>query len=553
MRKEGQRRSPRISALEAWPRPLVVPTRSQSQKVTTSLQLGNGGKGPAFRIRGKKKRKLRPAEELPSPSSGPNQGGKQSDHEDVQIKSDKQPSSSSTTRIPDKCILELILDLLQRRDAYEIFAEPVDPNEVEDYYEIIEEPMDFGTMRAKLHEGMYKSLDQFEHDVFLIFKNAMHFNSSATIYFRQARSLHELAIKIFHFLKTNPENFESEFSETRRRCGRRTQGAFRSTTNVKSSGSTSAFSKIMPSSFCSTSNRKAFKVNNRSSDIAMHLDAKDHENISGVRDGRRYRSFEVDKRCTYRRLKSLDENDSIFSTVYSKFKILEHVKQHDISYRESLMVFVKDLGPTANSIAERKLLGCQIHMACTSSQWKPGTLHPVTAQTSQNFLSHFSADPRAMKCSNDRVDLGNASGGVKAYNNGKIHNCVMEGNMNSDRSNGNGPLREEIQASDGMMIQSLFHSNMYPNQSSPWNSSSSRTEVGDLSCSVDGFKDAHNESIMMLLQKPKLINQAEHSELGTEHSQSNMLELRLKRRCKSPSSSRPLQTLDELNIEFQSR
>lgn len=35
-------------------------------------------------------------------------------------------------------------------------------NKVEDYYEIIEEPMDFGTMRAKLHEGLYKTLEQFE-------------------------------------------------------------------------------------------------------------------------------------------------------------------------------------------------------------------------------------------------------------------------------------------------------------------------------------------------------------------------------------------------------
>ena len=30
-------------------------------------------------------------------------------------------------------------------------------DKVEDYYEIIKEPMDFGTMRAKLHEGMYIS------------------------------------------------------------------------------------------------------------------------------------------------------------------------------------------------------------------------------------------------------------------------------------------------------------------------------------------------------------------------------------------------------------
>lgn len=33
---------------------------------------------------------------------------------------------------------------------------------VEDYYEIINEPMDFGTMRAKLHEGMYETPEQFE-------------------------------------------------------------------------------------------------------------------------------------------------------------------------------------------------------------------------------------------------------------------------------------------------------------------------------------------------------------------------------------------------------
>lgn len=39
-------------------------------------------------------------------------------------------------------------------------------NKVEDYYEIIKEPMDFGTMRAKLHEGMYKNLEQFEVGLF---------------------------------------------------------------------------------------------------------------------------------------------------------------------------------------------------------------------------------------------------------------------------------------------------------------------------------------------------------------------------------------------------
>ncbi|GMH30086.1 hypothetical protein Nepgr_031929 [Nepenthes gracilis] len=106
------------------------------------------------------------------------------------------------SRLPEKRILELILDILQRRDTYEIFAEPVDPSEVEDYYEIIEKPMDFGTMRAKLHEGMYVNLQQFEHDVFLIFRNAMHFNSSSTKYFRQVKQ-HDFGYKesIMSFVK----------------------------------------------------------------------------------------------------------------------------------------------------------------------------------------------------------------------------------------------------------------------------------------------------------------------------------------------------------------
>ena len=33
---------------------------------------------------------------------------------------------------------------------------------VEGYYDFIEEPMDFGTMRAKLHEEKYTTLQQFE-------------------------------------------------------------------------------------------------------------------------------------------------------------------------------------------------------------------------------------------------------------------------------------------------------------------------------------------------------------------------------------------------------
>lgn len=35
-------------------------------------------------------------------------------------------------------------------------------SKVRSYYSIIKEPMDFGTMRAKLHEGMYNNLEEFQ-------------------------------------------------------------------------------------------------------------------------------------------------------------------------------------------------------------------------------------------------------------------------------------------------------------------------------------------------------------------------------------------------------
>lgn len=42
-------------------------------------------------------------------------------------------------------------------------------------------------------------------------------------WFLQARSIHDLAKKVFHILKTYPEKLESEFSEARKRTGRRSQ------------------------------------------------------------------------------------------------------------------------------------------------------------------------------------------------------------------------------------------------------------------------------------------------------------------------------------------
>nr|XP_023895326.1 uncharacterized protein LOC112007239 [Quercus suber]POE57516.1 bromodomain and phd finger-containing protein 3 [Quercus suber] len=139
----------------------------------------------------------------------------------IVIRNDPRATSSFLQQMPERRTLELVLDILQRRDTYAIFAQPVNPQEVEGYHKIIKQPMDFGTMRAKLQHGMYTSLAQFERDVFLVCSNAMHFNAPTTIFYREALGIHELAQKVFRTLKTNPQNFGLEVSPARRRPGPR--------------------------------------------------------------------------------------------------------------------------------------------------------------------------------------------------------------------------------------------------------------------------------------------------------------------------------------------
>ena len=60
------------------------------------------------------------------------------------------------------------------------FLEPVDPIKlnIPTYFQIIEFPMDLGTIQAKLLlEDTYNTLDEYKHDLLLVFKNAIKFNA----------------------------------------------------------------------------------------------------------------------------------------------------------------------------------------------------------------------------------------------------------------------------------------------------------------------------------------------------------------------------------------
>ncbi|KAM6311104.1 bromodomain and PHD finger-containing protein 3 isoform 2-T3 [Podargus strigoides] len=107
---------------------------------------------------------------------------------------------------PFNVLLRTTLDLLQEKDAAQIFAEPVNLNEVPDYLEFISNPMDFSTMRRKLESHLYRTLDEFEEDFNLIVTNCMRYNAKDTIFHRAAVRLRDLGGAILRHARRQAEN-----------------------------------------------------------------------------------------------------------------------------------------------------------------------------------------------------------------------------------------------------------------------------------------------------------------------------------------------------------
>ncbi|KAH9767642.1 hypothetical protein KPL71_011351 [Citrus sinensis] len=190
-----------------------------------------------------------------------------------------QVDMSSIIAMPERKMLDLLLDRLKRRDSYKIFAKPVDGTEV--------------------------------HDIYLMLKNAMHFNASDTVYYRQAHAMKELANKLFRTLKNDPENFEAA---------------------------------------CSMRGRRRNKA------ISGPLNSHSCNKTTGCRGERGLENFEVQPRQSYiPRTSFLTENELSVTQVYNSSKKFEPGKQNKIGFAKSLMQFASNLGPTAQMVAQRKL------------------------------------------------------------------------------------------------------------------------------------------------------------------------------------------------------
>ena len=107
---------------------------------------------------------------------------------------------------PTHAILSLAIDRLKQYDPDLIFAYPVD-DKLTDYYDFIASPMDLTSMEIKLQDSKYLTFEDFNHDVELIWKNAMSFNIPESIYYEAATVFKNASIPILKEVEDKWENY----------------------------------------------------------------------------------------------------------------------------------------------------------------------------------------------------------------------------------------------------------------------------------------------------------------------------------------------------------
>ncbi|XP_022716885.1 uncharacterized protein LOC111275667 [Durio zibethinus] len=288
--------------------------------------------------------------------------------------------------LPDKKALELILDKLQKKDTYGVYAEPVDSEELPDYHDVIEHPMDFATVRKKLGNGIYSTLEQFESDVFLICSNAMQYNAPDTIYYKQARSIQEMAKKKFEKLKIDVDRSEKDSKmeqktssnflakkQTKKPIYRTTQepvcSDFSSRATLATAGDIQNSSITIQANACERPSHTDALVEGNSSLADYNLE-KTEEQSSGKgllsKFGRKSSALDDNRRVTYNIFNQpVIRSESIFTTFEAEIKQLVAVGlQAEFSYARSLARFAATLGPVAWKVASRRIeqalpMGCK--------------------------------------------------------------------------------------------------------------------------------------------------------------------------------------------------
>ncbi|XP_057794687.1 uncharacterized protein LOC131010982 [Salvia miltiorrhiza] len=314
--------------------------------------------------------------------------------------------SGPTPPLPDKKLLVFILDRLQKKDTYGVFSEPVDVNELPDYFEVIDQPMDFGTVRKKLDRGAYKKLEELEADVFLICSNAMLYNSPDTVYYRQARSIQDIAKRDFENLRHEGDNGPKvvrrgrppnnknqkkslETSPLDRVGADPSSGATLTNAEDKATGSNSYNLRKGPALYRYRPNDpyvSSYRPRNGENYSDLSGDWNNEFPASILRADMKYgkKQFTVDenRRDTYRQFNPLSptNNSSAFTNSMGDTKRLVMVGLHEpFAYARSLARFAANLGPIAWKVASKKI----DYVLPPGTPYGPGWVAENGATTSQ--------------------------------------------------------------------------------------------------------------------------------------------------------------------------
>ncbi|XP_013102389.2 bromodomain-containing protein 7 [Stomoxys calcitrans] len=139
------------------------------------------------------------------------------------LEAPRTPSSSSESgREPRTCVLKLkhqktslnkllehLLRGLEKRDPHQFFAWPVTDDIAPGYSKIIARPMDFSTMRQKIDDNDYATLNEFTEDFRLMCENAIRYNHVDTVYHKAAKRLLQVGMK-----HLSPENLMRSLKPT---------------------------------------------------------------------------------------------------------------------------------------------------------------------------------------------------------------------------------------------------------------------------------------------------------------------------------------------------
>lgn len=97
--------------------------------------------------------------------------------------------------------LNSIIENLVSHDTKFIFTQPVNPEAVPDYLGIIEKPMDLSTMRTKVYDFKYPTIDDLQADFELMISNCMRYNNKGTVFYRTAMNMQEYGGLVFREAK----------------------------------------------------------------------------------------------------------------------------------------------------------------------------------------------------------------------------------------------------------------------------------------------------------------------------------------------------------------